>query len=102
MDQNKDLFELDVTSKCNHHNIDLEINKNDVITTNRNEKKKVARRRWAILAKALKVKICLCPHFYCQYYNIISNALSIRVRWEVNHQVQPMNFHFDEFLPSCF
>lgn len=45
MDQSKDIFTLD--SKCN---VDF-----DEVLKFGNEKKKVARRRWAILAKALKV-----------------------------------------------
>jgi hypothetical protein len=44
MDQNKDSSE-------SNRSIDI----NEVITVSKNEKKKVARRRWAILAKALKV-----------------------------------------------
>lgn len=49
MDQNKDIFGFN--SKCS-------ITLNEVIQFG-NEKKKVARRRWAILAKALKVPILI-------------------------------------------
>lgn len=45
MDQSKDIFALN--SKCT---VDF-----DEVLQFGNEKKKVARRRWAILAKALKV-----------------------------------------------
>nr|CAI5864861.1 unnamed protein product [Callosobruchus analis] len=45
MEQTKDIYSLN--SKCP---VDL-----DEVLTYGNEKKKVARRRWAILAKALKV-----------------------------------------------
>ncbi|CAH1985930.1 unnamed protein product [Acanthoscelides obtectus] len=45
MDQTNDIFSLN--SKCP---VDL-----DEVLSYGNEKKKVARRRWAILAKALKV-----------------------------------------------
>lgn len=38
------------------------INLDDVIVPKQNDKKKVARRRWAILAKALKV----CADFFCE------------------------------------
>lgn len=43
MDQTKDLFSLESNGV------------NEVIAPLKNEKKKVARRRWGILAKALKV-----------------------------------------------
>lgn len=50
MDQNKDIYGL--KSNC----IDL----NEVVKfTSGNEKKKVARRRWGILAKALKVLVLI-------------------------------------------
>lgn len=47
MDQSKDIFAL--SSNCN---VDF-----DEVLQFGNEKKKVARRRWAILAKALKVLV---------------------------------------------
>lgn len=59
MDQRNDVY--DYQTKCS---IDI----NDLIKFSGNEKKKVARRRWAILAKALKVQFVLkvfCISFIC-------------------------------------
>lgn len=66
---------------------------NDLST--KNEKKKVARRRWAILAKALKVLFSICVSL------CLRNSVLCRVLWEVNPQVLQTNFLCVEFLPSC-
>lgn len=81
----------------NAHSMDQiveSIDLNDLPT--KNEKKKVARRRWAILAKALKVLFGNCVSL-C----LIRKYVLCRVRWEVSLQVQLTNFLCAEFLPSC-
>lgn len=74
------------------------IDLDDVFIPKQNDKKKVARKRWAILAKALKV--CVCVFF--KFAPSLSTFLIHRVLQEVNHQVQQMSFPYVEFHLSCF